>query len=258
MVKLEIIRDAGIITSPHNLASLLKKQQARSLTGTVLLRGLNDDTFRLVPQAGRQCVFADRVIEFDTEREQMLLRRFRHYASQLVDHEITVWETIFLAHRHGLPVRLLEWTTNPSAALYFACEYRESSQFGTGQLPNARIWMLVPRARRDNRFPVVSSEHNPHHLKGIRLVHALTASSQTNPRGGFFTIQQDPRTALDENEDLEYDESCLDIVRLVSYVVPREKRAEWLQELYDRGVSRSTLVSTLDGLAAGLLAGQAL
>jgi hypothetical protein len=92
----------------------------------ILFRGESRDCFKMTPSLGRK---RDGPTHLDISfLEDQLMRDFKRMAAPLVKAvPRSEWEWLFLAQHYGLPTRLLDWTTNPMVALFFATLRDDSS-----------------------------------------------------------------------------------------------------------------------------------
>lgn len=242
------IKRGGRIKSLPNLLTHVRRARDICPTGAIWLRGLANSNYDLLPTIGRKHAFAGRSVQFDRQLEQRMMHRFRRYAYGMVGRELTAWEALFVARHHGFPVRLLDWTSNPLAALYFACEF-------AGETPpsDGKIWILIPSADLSRSIDPFRKEDDPFEIKGVRVVYPMVISPRITAQSGYFTIQDDPWKPLDQLTPTDYDEANMDILELREFVVPAEDRARRMKELSDLDVTRRTLFPDLDGLARGLL-----
>lgn len=248
MIKLSVERDPKPIMSLPNLLTKVRHAREKSPTGVVWLRGHANDQYELLPSIGREHTFSGEVITFNSDLEKRLVHRFHRYAYAHVGRELRELETLCIARHHGLPVRLLDWTSNPLAALYFASEF-------DGKTPpsDAKIWMLIPTGLWPPTLDVFDTDADPFDLPGIHLVHPPAISPRITAQSSYFTIQDDPWTPMDQMTPAGDDANEEDGLLLREYIVPADSRRDRIKDLNDLDINRRTLLPDLDGLSAGLV-----
>lgn len=175
------------------------------------------------PTAG---IFRNKVAE---ESEVAIFNEFqRHIPAYSSVDTSSLWNVMALAQHHGLPTRLLDWTTNPLVAAYFACEGESDS--------DSAVW-FVWGFDNENTPPLPAS---PTSIERIFYVTPWVISPRIQAQSGEFTAHPNGKPI---SEFL----TCED--RILKILISKEVRLRILLQLDLIGINRRTLFPDLDGLA---------
>jgi hypothetical protein len=250
--------DGGAIRSLDDFFAKISRFGGRGPAQTYF-RGEGEPVEQLMPSIGRRHHYAGKSVMFTGKEERSLLKRFRRYAYEYFKRVPTEWETLFLARHHGLPTRLLDWTSNPLVALYFAAshgndEFTRSARAGRGRKleVDGTVWAIARREDRREDLDIFTEKPSPLNVRGIRLVFPVNPSPRVTAQSGVFTLHRDPRADLVKCAGKNYAADELDIARLKRWRVPTGHKAEIILDLERVAVNSRTLFPDLDGLARGL------
>jgi hypothetical protein len=206
---------------------------ARFEPGRYLFRGSGDANWRLASSFDRR--FAGVPLDRRMALWDQLLAEFRDGCAEhgipatLMDEDRKLWA---LGQHHGLPTRLLDWTTSPYVAAFFA--FRDHLLRHAPGFDQVAIWVL----HLDN--PVWSRE------RGVEIV---TAPSLDNVRlrnqGGKFTLCRAPFANLEE-----YVDRFATALALTKCVLPAGDAEYAVSDLDAMGINSYNLFPDLGGLAA--------
>jgi hypothetical protein len=202
--------------------------------GNTVYRGVKDQVnHKLLPSIGRL-----KNIEGDFELyEKEILKKFKLRAtSQLKFEPKNDWEWLALAQHHGLPTRLLDWTSNPLIAAYFATK-PEINFEGKLNLPNENGGAIY--VYNTQEYIDIESEKGPFEY-GAGLFYTPFLTNRISGQAGLFSTHPGPRNVF----SYPGFEKSLQVTTF-----SQELAQEIQRKLYKLGIRESILFPDLDGIA---------
>jgi len=177
---------------------------------------------------------------------------------------------LFLMQHHRAPTRLLDWTESLLVAAFFATEKAAVDEFVNS---DAAVFALDPIALNEaaglEHFPVTWTQ-NPivqtikfafgtqdklvdgkkiKYLEVPSAIYPSTIHARLASQKGCFTLH-----GADKRDFESIFTGCplMQEKRLIKYVIPKENVFKIFQEVWDLGITYTTLFPDLDGLAKEL------
>lgn len=241
-------RDDGSIDSVESLLDKARSLSSVDRPGGIYLRGQARAEWGLRPSIGRLNIeYGGRLLaRYTPDDERNLLHRFRRHTYSHLNRRLNEWEALFLARHHYLPVRVLDWSSNPLVALYGACWEKDH----LGQ--DGSIWIIRRIVSEKNDLNVFATSLSPLQVQGLKILYPFYGSSRMTAQSAVFTIQDDPWRGMETYFPHSLDDEHFDVAELVRFVVPASAKSACLDDLERLAVNHRTLYPDLDGVARGL------
>jgi len=235
----------------NNLSVLLNHVRAfsrRTRGVTPLFRGQGDASWPLIPSVGRHR-------SFDLAGWKKDYDAWCQRAAELVSIPRDQWRRMALAQHHGFPTPLLDWSTNPLVACYFASA-EEPKRDGVVYLLAPAFWSdrRTSRSRFEDFATVFSL--GPARKPVIALEIPASKKRQRAQQGAYtFSVPvHQPLNLLEWPYSYEpTDGKGPDWEWLAAVRIPARCKPPLLWELNRCAVSRSRLFPDLDGVSAELV-----
>jgi len=223
------VGDRLSIATVDGLMAHASKRYFLEKRGTWVFRGHSDANFELVPSVGR----GPHTSVSRKKYEMSLFNVFcREAPACLENFPADIWDRLALAQHHGLPTRLLDWTHNVLAALYFAVK----------DAPDRDGEVIALRA------PTQASERTrgarPFELEAPVKLNPNLIVPRIRAQEGLFIVCARVEEPLTQNLRAGW--------RIERIAVPQAAKRALQYNLFRIGIHASSLFPDVDGLAQRL------
>ncbi len=200
-------------------------------------RGHGVESWGLMPSIAREA-------NASLSLERMLRLEFENQTTFLdpASHPLGIGKCNFLMQHHGLPTRLMDWSTSPLVALYFAVYQPEHDK------KDACLWMLDPSQLNNfhrEKFPLECDGDNENLFEEVShkvlAIHAPYTDLRMKMQRSEFTLHT------------HYGAVDADIKSSVflkeKIIISHRIKASLRNKLQSLGIDRSTLFPDLDNIA---------
>jgi hypothetical protein len=210
----------------------------------IYFRGHASSGFGLVPGIGRKDKQPPGGWSLPSETE--LFGSFRREARRYeVGHGFSDLAWLALAQHCGLPTRLLDWTTNPLVAAWFAvCDDEVHRDSAGNPLPAVvHVIHVKPGAIVDEDDPLADPFDPFAPDTEARLVRVPALAARITAQQGLFSLHAAPAVPWVPARSGHFHEV---------FAIPFTSKAYFKRALHQLGVDRHRLMVDLDGLCATL------
>ncbi|WP_256012664.1 FRG domain-containing protein [Desertivirga xinjiangensis] len=198
----------------------------------LLYRGHLDAKWDLLPKIARLGLEAEL-----PDWELSLMEEFKRFGRSHISTEIlsNQWDTLAIAQHHGLPTRLLDWSSSPLVALWFA--FREDIEVET-----RAVWLLGI----DKNHIIDTNKGTPYQQKQTKVFKPGHITKRITAQHGWFTTHafiEDNAKFIPLTTNKTYKQ------RLFKLEFSNSLRKEILIGLDVLGINGLTLFPDLDGLS---------
>ena len=190
-----------------------------------LYRGHREESWALEPVIDRVKHGALTRLDHEHQMFQEFRRRAAAFLSTMPTND---WELLTLARHHGLPTRLLDWSENPLAALFFAVE---GPSKGDGA-----VWTYLFRGLGR---PLPENSPDPFSVEHLGLYQPPHLHPRIAVQSSLFTVH--PESWKDDTDRWSGS--------LTKVVIPQRERPHVRHELFRLGIHRAALFPDLDNAA---------
>lgn len=175
--------------------------------------------------------------------ERTMFRDFKRRAVPLLHvHPNSTWDWLAIAQHHGLATRLLDWTLNPLAALWFAVARPPIVEKGKPQ-PGV-VWILRPK---QSDYVPPTLKKSPFKIERTRIFRPTHIAPRLVNQVGWFTVHKFLKSegcfiALEKNKAYG--------AKLTKLRIPPDSFVDMRWELSRFNVTEATLFPDIDGLCA--------
>jgi hypothetical protein len=251
-----------IANSLSEYLDLIQKEVGHSSHGNLALyRGHRDITWELTPGIVRHpfvmpeaiCTKPIHNVKGDDIRdmsaERRLLIEFYDRATPMFPKWVWAgseaevrWKQIVVAQHYGLPTRLLDWSSNPLVAMFFATEGEPSKQKNEEGFNDSIVYVLTGKDSFSTTSLARSNDRPPLYEKysdrfKIGIIRPPDIDGRVTAQSSYFSITKDPKTPIDFD---------------LAIRIPFEARKNIRRELDHAGINRMKLFPDLEGLTAHL------
>ncbi len=221
-------------TEIKSLSEFVKELETRIVDRfrIILFRGQNVDK-ALIPKIARHL--------FKQSREKDELRMFNEFNTKSLSHiknnpSLTL-EKLTIAQHYGIPTRLLDWTENALAALYFAT-FSELNE----EESHAVIWILS--FERDSDFLLSNLDIDPFQLKELKFFKPSDIIQRVSSQSGWFSIHPFRGQGWYDRIETNLDDS----VRLNKVIIKKKNIIQIRETLESCGINEYSIFQDLDSL----------
>ncbi len=183
-------------------------------------RGHSNSSWSLLPKAGRSKVMS--------KNEKLHFESWKRRAVEYIRFSPNDgWDWLSVAQHHGFPTRLLDWSTNPLIAAYFAANAHNDL--------DGAIYAFQPNSyvKRENIHPL--------EYEGLSLFRPTAYASRISRQSGVFTIHGPPDKKMVLGGSYG---------KIKKFEVPACIKSDLLLDLDHFGINVASIFPDLDGLSS--------